>query len=249
MCGMWELSCCLPRSSGRRDFSKEVARSKSTAGRRGNHPDIKELLVFYAKGITAILPVSEKLSDDWKEQISETNSILRKMDMAPFTIQDEKLELEKNDSCSRRELFSLWGKEGKSLVKQVTPAKWRFNHSNLELSRYYPDYQFYTVVVDTKKCSLCRACEALCPKQCFSISDDAFLISPQACSDCQLCSDACPENAITVKEHVSKALEKSYETYLNNCEVCGTSFRTLSKQDNKCPVCSKRKAGYLLSKA
>ncbi|WP_310197191.1 hypothetical protein [Neobacillus niacini] len=171
------------------------------------------------------------------------------MDMAPFTIQDEKLELEKNDSCSRREIFSLWGKEGKSLVKQVTPAKWRFNHSNLELARYYPDYQFYTVVVDTKKCSLCRVCEALCPKQCFNIADDAFLISPQACSHYQLCSDACPENAITINHQVSKALSTTHETFLNTCEGCDTSFRTLSKHDNKCPVCARRKAGYLHSKA
>ncbi len=229
-------------------FPKRSIVQNQLLAEEGNIPSMKELLVFYAKGITSILSVSEKLSGDWEGQMTAANTILLKMEKSPFSVQEGKLVAEKNDACSRRELFSLWGKESKSLVKQVTPAKWRFNHSNLELSRYYPDYQFFDVVVDTKKCSLCRVCEALCPKQVFSMMDDAFMIASQACSDCQLCSDACPEKAITINDRVTKAMPTTHETFLNTCEDCDGSFRTLARQDKKCPVCAKRKVGYLTSK-
>ncbi|WP_045518354.1 4Fe-4S dicluster domain-containing protein [Neobacillus niacini] len=229
-------------------FPKRTIVRNQLVAEAGMIPSRKELLVFHAKGITSILFSSEDLRKVWNHRIHDANTILQELGKSTFFIQTGYPPSEKNESVSRRELFSLWGKEGKSLVKQVTPAKWRFNHTNFDLSRYYSEHQFFDVVVEREKCTLCSACEALCPKECFRIGDDSFEVSPQACSDCQLCVDVCPEKAITIRPHVSKAVSKTLETYSNTCVVCKDSFKTLSKHDIKCPICAKRKAGYLNSK-
>ncbi|MCM3691866.1 4Fe-4S binding protein [Neobacillus niacini] len=227
---------------------RTIVRNQLVAG-EAFVPTVNELLVFHAKGITSILFHSKVLQETWKHHVQETNRILVQLGKSPLLTQIGISPIEKNESVSRRDLFSLWGKEGKSLIKQVTPAQWRFNHANLDVARYYPDYQFFDIVVEQEKCTLCRACEALCPKKCYTIGDDSFEVSAHSCSDCKLCVDVCPEKAITIRPHVSKAVSKKHEMYSNTCVVCKDSFQTLSKLDNKCPICTKRKAGYLKSKA
>ncbi|WP_251552144.1 4Fe-4S dicluster domain-containing protein [Neobacillus muris] len=208
-------------------------------------PSLKELLVYHAKGITSIIASKGELSQAWKDQVCTVNSMLQQLDKNPFQVKVEEGFSEEMSSCTRRDLFSLLGKEGTSLVKQVTPAKWRFNHKSLDLSAYYPEYQFYELDVKLEKCSMCKACETLCPKQCFQITAQSFRIESQTCSGCQLCSRICPENAITVTDHISRAVTQTFDVYTKVCKVCKSSYQTCKPNYERCPVCARRKSGYL----
>ena len=75
---------------------------------------------------------------------------------------------------SRRELFSLWKKESKSLIREMSPAKWRFNHHALNVRQYYTDFQFTNITVDIDKCTLCQVCERICDQKCFEIQNEHF---------------------------------------------------------------------------
>jgi ferredoxin len=205
----------------------------------------KELLLFHAKGITTIVCEEKAFSQAWKDMLVEVNSLLRKLGKSPFMTETE---TSFEDSYSRRELFSHWKKEGRSFLQQVTPAKWRFNHLDLDVTRYYPDYQFFDVTIDGDKCTLCKACEVLCPKTCFSLDDLCYTITNQSCSGCQLCLEICPEKAITVTCLIAPAVTKSLSILTKMCSCCKSSFLTLREHDEKCAVCTNRKAGYLTSK-
>jgi ferredoxin len=96
------------------------------------------------------------------------------MEQEPFSITIKALEMEE-ELYSRRELFSFWKKESQSIMKSVAPAKWRFNHDQLDLSKYYPEYQFVNIMIDANKCTLCKACQFLCTKNVSVLSSQDFL--------------------------------------------------------------------------
>jgi len=205
---------------------------------------VTELLVFYGKGITTIISKEGELDSAWDDNIQEADDILEKLGENPF-VRTSELAPEEEQAFTRRQLFSFWGEESKSVAKSVTPAKWRFNHSSLELAKYYSEYQLFDIVIDSEKCTICKACEVLCSKKCFSFDENGFVVSNQACSNCQLCSDTCPEQAIMIQSHISKAVIKTYQTYQKTCIKCNDHFLTLRRQDDKCPKCVRSKVGYL----
>ncbi|CEG26547.1 hypothetical protein [Bacillus sp. B-jedd] len=181
---------------------------------------------------------------DWHASVSAADVVLKGLGIEPFRIAAKE---EMDHSCSRRELFSLWKDEGRTLAKQLAPAKWRFNHNQLDLAELYPAHQFYSIEVNLADCTLCKACAALCPKHCFTISESSFEISSQACSGCNLCADVCMEGAIAVIEDPSVAKDSQVPVHQCTCIDCKTSFLSLSADDVKCPVCTKRQAGFLKS--
>jgi len=207
-------------------------------------PSSKELLIYHAKGVTTIACEEKELSQAWKDSVEEVNLLLDQLGKTPFMTETE---ISFENAYSRRELFSLWKREGQSLVKQVTPAKWRFNHMDLDVNRYYPEYQFFDVTLAHEKCILCKACEATCPKTCFSLGEYDFTINLQSCSGCMLCQEICPEKAITVISSISTAVTKPFDVYQKTCSLCKNNFQTLHEYDEKCPICESRKAGYLNS--
>jgi ferredoxin len=244
-CGECIVACPTQAIEGiipKRTFVQNHLVAKS-----GNVPSVNELLIFHAKGVTSVLSVEEEWNSNWKERLNEANDLLQQLDKQPLSINRGALIAENDDSYTRRELFSLWGKEGKSFVKQVTPAKWRFNQTNLELSRYYPEFQFFDIMVDSGVCTLCKACEILCPKNCFHIAVESFNASAQTCSGCMLCIDLCPEKAITVQSQITKTKLKTLKTFTKSCGVCRKDFQTLREENEKCPNCTKRSEGYLRS--
>lgn len=243
-CGACMTACPVQAVSGILP-KKRFFHSKLVALANAELPSVKELLIFYAKGITAIACREKDFSSPWQERINEVNSILAQLGKAAFVMETE---ASFEDSFSRRELFSMWKKESQSLVKQVTPAKWRFNHTDLDVNRYYPDHQFFDVAIDADKCTLCQVCKILCPKTCFKIEDNHFSIDLQPCTGCDLCREACPEKAVTITGLIAPAEVNSFGIFQRTCSSCKDSFQTLHEEDQKCPVCASMKAGYLSSR-
>jgi ferredoxin len=200
-------------------------------------PTEKELLIFAKKGITSIICEDESFIHEWKPRIEQVNLMLEELGQSPLSISNTYVEEE--DICSRREFFSVWKKESKSWMKQMTPAKWRFNQNALNLRLHYPGYQFTKLTIDVEKCTLCNVCQRVCDKKCFHIGDEQFSLSLQYCSLCQLCADICPEKAIVFEEKIIKVEETQLPVYEINCKVCHGSFKTLREQDETCTACSK----------
>lgn len=203
-----------------------------------NIPTVKELLIFYKQGIKELIGDSPSQVELWSQPVEEANVILRQLGEMPFSVSIKTVEEEM--LYSRREIFSFWKTEAKSVLKQVVPAKMRFNQNALDLQKYYKNFQFTKVTVDQEKCILCEICQNLCQKKCLEIQDACFKIAPQGCSACQLCVDTCPEQAITVEDGISQKKETKLPVYQNICTACNQPFATLREHDKKCVACTKR---------
>lgn len=211
-------------------------------------PSTKDLLIYRAKGIKTLVIESDEMNDDLMEVLTRVNEQLFKLNEEPFEIKTEVTLPEIDEATySRRELFSLWKKESKTLMSQVTPAKWRFNQTDFELAKHYPEHQFYSINLDSSTCSLCKMCISLCEKQCFSIDEQQLTISAQSCSNCNLCIDVCPENSISILSNITEAQQTKYLIYTKTCTSCKKSFLTIRDNDQQCFLCNKRQVGYLSS--
>ncbi|MGG0717242.1 4Fe-4S dicluster domain-containing protein [Robertmurraya massiliosenegalensis] len=206
---------------------------------KGEHsPTQKELLILYKKGINTIIAETESILESWQNQIDEVNQILIKIGEEPFSIIMESVN--EITYASRRELFFLWKAQGKSAINEIVPATWRFNYQDMDLSKYYKNIQFTKITIDQDKCTLCHVCEELCRKNCFNNRKEFFVLNSQGCENCQLCQDACPESAITIEAVISKAEETILPIYEKTCTSCQKTYYTLSEEDEKCVVCTKK---------
>ena len=52
--------------------------------------------------------------------------------------------------------------------------------------------------VDEEACTLCGACQAVCPTEAISLGDTAVKVSAEACRGCGACVEACPNDALKV---------------------------------------------------
>lgn len=204
-------------------------------------PSIRELLVLYKKGVKALIYEQEIVNTDWKQAVSEANDRLKQLNEPPFSIQRKKGEI-KEEKYTRREVFSIWKKEAQSTMRLIAPAKWRFNHRELDLSIFYPNDQFMTITLDTSKCTACKACQMLCKRNCLHITATDFTLSAQRCTGCLLCQDICPEKAITVEEKIQTSAEIAHSLYTKECNTCKSKYKTLSINDEKCVMCKKRES-------
>lgn len=205
-------------------------------------PTTKELLIYYKKGIKSV--VSEQdIGKDWQTSLNEANSILLKLGEKSFSVKVEKVD-RGMEVLSRRDLFFTWRKDAQGFVKQMAPAKWRFNQEDLELARYYPNHQFAAITFNSEKCTLCSACQVLCPKNCLEITETQFSINAQPCTTCGLCEDICPEQAISVREKISLYEIQHYKVYKKICNQCKQSYNTVNQHAEKCVPCAKRE-GFL----
>ncbi|MFJ7729441.1 4Fe-4S binding protein [Neobacillus sp. NPDC097160] len=209
-------------------------------------PTVKEMLVLYKQGVREMVSEDPSLTGSLLNVIEEANSILIQLGEDALKVSNKAIE-KTEEVYSRRELFSLWKKEGKSLIKQAAPAKWRFNHKHLDVTKYYPNYQFTNISLNLDTCTLCKACEILCDKKCFSITETSFSIAAQACFSCRLCEDICPENAIRLEERISVVKDIHYPIYKKQCCTCQKPFETIRENEEQCVSCTKRK-GFLAPK-
>ncbi|MDF1510841.1 4Fe-4S binding protein [Robertmurraya sp. DFI.2.37] len=235
-CGKCLVSCPVQAIAG--IFPKREIHQGRIVIDKSTPPSAKELVVYAKKGLKGIVG-EDGYNEQWDHAVKEANEILLQLEGRILTVEHSKVE-RSEEVISRRELFYSWKEGTQSLIKEMAPAKWRFNQTALELARYYPHHQFAMIDLNIEKCSLCHACEKLCDKKCLEITDKGFVISAQACSFCQLCEDICPEKALTVTEKVSpyKQIEHSLRTHV--CSTCQTSFKTLSENQLQCVPCMKK---------
>ncbi|MFZ7942821.1 4Fe-4S dicluster domain-containing protein [Neobacillus sp. 19] len=210
----------------------------------GQHiPSSKELLIYYKKGIQTIIGKDEPSIQSWNQPIEEANKMLRELGESPFSVSVKSVE-QKEEHYSRRALFSLWKNESKSIMKQVTPAKWRFNHEVSNLQKHYTGYQFSNISLNVEKCTLCTVCERVCHKKCFAIGEGHFSLSLQDCSSCRLCADTCPEKAIIIEDKIVKVEDTILPIYEKVCQSCDQTFQTLREHDDQCVACMKLKSVF-----
>lgn len=200
-------------------------------------PTATELLILHKKGIKTIVFEDESFLQESKQRIEQVKQMLMDLEESPFSILIHSVEDE--EICSRREFFSLWKKESKSLVRQMSPAKWRFNHQALNLRQYYTDFQFTSITIDPEKCTLCAVCERICEQKCFDSQNGSFSLSMHGCTSCGLCADICPEKAIRMDEEISKMKETRFLIYEKECMACHHSFQTVRENDETCTACTK----------
>ena len=207
-------------------------------------PTVKELLIYYKKNVKTIVLTEEK--EEFITIIHLANEYLREMSLEPFTLLDSYVEEE--EKYSRADLFQLFKKESKQLIKEVTPAKWRFNHEHVKMNNLFKEYEFYSISLNQDKCILCNACEKLCPDKCFTITDNAFIISAQACQGCNLCVDVCREDALQITKQIRITEEKSIPIIKTRCNSCRKHFLSMDQTTTTCYVCTKKQqySGYLI---
>lgn len=239
-CGDCIAACSVGAVAG--IFPVRTVRKHQLIITKERPPTTKELLVYNKRGITEIV-YEQELNEDWRGVIEDTNAILHLLDETPLSITNEKVD-SKTEEMTRRDLFFSWKKETQSLLVKMAPAKWRFNQEDLELARYYPEHQFTEITLEANKCTLCRACEALCHKKCLKITDAGFFINAQSCSSCNLCEDICPEKALKVKEKISRHQPVHFPVLTKVCTKCNTSYQTLTDTDEVCVPCEKRKGFF-----
>ena len=49
-------------------------------------------------------------------------------------------------------------------------------------------------------CTMCGACQEVCPTDAISPGDPKFIIDPEKCVDCGACAEECPVGAISGPE-------------------------------------------------
>ncbi|PLR84865.1 4Fe-4S dicluster domain-containing protein [Bacillus sp. V33-4] len=244
-CGKCMAACPVQAVAG--IFPKRTVIQNQLVITDDDIPTVMELLVYYKKGIRAIVCEQEKLNENLEKTIDEVNSVLQELGESAFSVIFQKGGGSTDTSCTRRDLFIGWKQETHSWMKQMTPAKWRFNQTDLELAKHYPNHQFSEIKLDISKCTLCRACQVLCDKNCLNVTETDFSISAQRCSSCRLCEDICPEKAIFVEEKISRHKTIEHPVYTKVCTSCNKSFETLSVNSETCVTCIKRK-GFLVAR-
>lgn len=237
-CGACVASCPVQAVEG--FLPKRNIKNKSFIIDENSMPTIKELLVYYKKGITTLACEQGEISQEWEDTIKHANQVLEELGESPFQVSFKPIEPDNDKKMSRRELFFAWEKDLKNIGKSMAPAEWRFNHESLDLNQYYPDYQFVEISLDTDKCTLCKACQKLCQKDSLDINDNCFSISSKSCSNCSLCQDICPEGALSLKEIISPASTVNYDIYTHTCSTCEETFETVSQERDQCFLCMKK---------
>jgi ferredoxin len=201
---------------------------------------IKELLIYKKRGITSI-QVPQPLTEDWKIVINQTNSQLQILGETPF----ELLHKDRTEVLSRRAFFGKFQKEGKHLAKSMAPAAWKMERDDWKLTKYYPDYQFFSVKLNIEECTLCQACFTLCSEDVFTIKDGMLQLHSEKCVNCTSCVDVCPEHAIEIQVDVIKKGEQVLKVHSKNCIGCGHSFYTFLSETEQCHVCINRDPDWL----
>lgn len=199
---------------------------------------LKELLYYYHKGIRKIGIIDKDLNPSWKAALDEINKVLTEMDNLKIEItKDIKYSEAEEMEISRRELFSFFKKESKSFITKLTPATWRFNHKDYSLEKMYPEWQFYSIEINKKKCNLCQACFKLCPTKVFVAEDEQITINAVHCVDCKLCEDVCKEKAIHINSKIIRTESNVNIVFQKTCRNCESKFLSWNEEDDKCFIC------------
>ncbi len=203
-------------------------------------PSLKELLIYKKRGMTSI-QVANQLNQEWETVLSNANQQLPLLEESPITVVEKVMD----EVLSRRAFFGSFQKEGKQLAKSMAPAAWNMEHDDWKITKYYPDFQFYSVKINKDQCTLCQACFSLCPEDVFQLEDNKLVIKNGKCVNCNSCTDVCYENVIEIISVVKRKIDQVEPIYSNSCQGCGHSFYTFVKETEKCHVCANRDPEWL----
>jgi ferredoxin len=204
-------------------------------------PTVKELLIYKKRGINSVRVKQTTLNDQWLQTIKIANFQLSILGESPIEIVSIPLE----EKLTRRGLFTSVQKEGRQLVKNLTPTVWRLIINEWNLRKYYPDFQFYTVDINQTKCTFCQACFSLCGEEVFEIKESGIKIESERCVNCKVCMDICPEQAIQINSCLKEKAETLLAFELKVCKTCGKTFQRFDFERENCHICHNRDEEWL----
>lgn len=224
-CGLCVVTCPVNAIDGQppsRHIQGHILHSDDTI-----KPTVKELLLYYAAGISTICLYIEHA--DWLTIVNQTNNELFRLECSPFLVEIHQ-QKENTILSKRRSLLGL---------NYLTPLITSCSIKQRSLTQAYPQYQFFTISLDISRCSLCRVCEKLCPTSSFQITDSLFVINNSHCNGCNLCRDSCPEQVINITTIITKCQKSIYRISQQYCEQCQQLFPALTNM-HRCPACRLR---------
>lgn len=239
MCGECMIACPLSAIEGvlsNRNFDKGSLNFDISYT-----PSLKELLIYKKRGMTSIQISHQAVNQEWEEVLVNTNKRLQLLDESPITV----VEKVKDEVLSRRAFFGTFQREGKQLAKSMAPVAWKLEKDDWKLTKYFPNYQFFTVEINQNHCTLCQTCFSLCGENVFELMDGKFLIKAERCVNCNSCRDVCPEKAITIQPEIKRKTEQFTLIHSKSCQDCGHTFYTFDKETDKCHVCVNRDPDWL----
>lgn len=224
----------------------------------GPFPVVEELLSFYKKGANTLYFASENVG--YPDALQVADSLLAGMGLRRFNVvhslqtdesNREATQLEGSvQPSSRRQFFHQALRESRIIAaKTLTPAKWRFNHSEFNTAGMFPEASLYKAELDENKCTLCEACFKMCKQNVFTIKNDVLEIHHANCNGCGLCVDICERGAVRVLLKGSQMLHEAHPLTQSECSECGNPFYSWTQNEAAsfiCPSCEIRKEhGYL----
>lgn len=219
-CGLCVLACPVNAISGPiplRHVENDLLHSDSRAV-----PLLKELLLYHHAGIRHI-HLNESHTC-WLPVIEQANATLATLGCPAFEVQQDNQPVE-YISSARRSLLGLRRRSPLSI-------------KNVPLNTAFPHYRFYTLSLDKGACSLCEACQNVCPTQCIEIKGGAFTIHTHQCTGCTLCADACPEKAIAVTVNVAPQESLQHPLKKYTCSCCANTYSDFEQKNEENQICS-----------
>lgn len=203
-------------------------------------PSIKELLIYKKRGMTSI-QVSDPLNQHWETVLNRTNEQLQMLGENPIEVVNKVVD----GVLSRRAFFGSFQREGKQLAKNMAPTGWKMEKDDWKLTKYFPDYQFYSLEMDKDQCTLCQACFSFCTEEVFQIKDCKLWVDNEKCVNCTSCTDICPENAIKIVFDIKRKNEQFENVDSKTCKSCGQPFYTFNVDTERCHICVNRDPDWL----
>ncbi|MDR7075460.1 Fe-S-cluster-containing hydrogenase component 2 [Neobacillus niacini] len=228
MCGECMIACPLSAIEGL--ASNRLFEKGSLVFDESYVPSLKELLIYKKRGMTTIQVAHQPFNQEWETVLRVTNEQLQLLEETPIVV----VERVKDEVLSRRALFGSFQKERKQLAKKMAPAAWKMEKDDWQLTKYYPDYQFFSVKLDKDKCTLCNACFTLCPEEVFHLKESMLQIKNEKCVGCSSCTEVCQENAIEIVPDIKRKREQVVYVHSKNCKDCGHSFYTFGIREMSC---------------
>lgn len=204
-------------------------------------PTMKELLIYKKRGLTSIQVNNDQINQEWRSLLDKVNVQLSLLNESQIDVVNK----EDNDYLSRRAFLNFFQNNGKKLARSMAPAAWKTEMDDWKLQKYYPDFQFYYVDLDLRKCTLCRACFTLCTERVFTFRDGFLQIQNEKCVNCTSCIDVCTEEAIKIIPEVKRTEERIESYYVKICNECGHDYFTFQLETAECPICIDRDPEWL----
>lgn len=191
-------------------------------------PLLEKLLLLRADGINEVCVKSS--DSDWFSAVQQANQVLCDNKQLLFKVTIAESVVEEIQYSKRAFLhFSTL----------TLSAKAREGRSFSDLSKAYPEYQFYRIALDHHQCTLCGICAVYCHQNCIHFTDTKVVINSQSCDGCQLCQDVCQLKALELTKEMRDLTVMEYPVSQQVCSACHQLYRSIDKQDSVslCPAC------------